>query len=296
LHTSVCQTVRDPSHGAWELARRQHGVISRQQLWRLGFSRRAIQHRIATGRLHPVYAGVYAVGRPDLTREGRWMAAVLACGQGALISHLTAAFHWGLIGRVTQALHVSVPVNRRPRRPGIVTHRRANLAAHATTRHRIPITTPARTLVDIATDDRLEEAINAADRLGLIDPERLRRALDTDLKGEDGAPLVRRTLDRHTRTDSHRERRFLLIARRSGLPEPLTQQLVRGHRVDFLFREHALVVETDGLRYHRTPAQQAKDRRRDQDLLMAGLTPLRFTHAQVVDDPAHVEAVLRGFA
>ncbi len=136
--------------------------------------------------------------------------------------------------------------------------------------------------------------MNEADRLDLIDPERLRESLET-LKGTRGVAKLRALLDRQTftLTDSKLERRFKPIARAAGLPVPLTQRWVNGYRVDFFWPDLGLVVETDGLRYHRTPAQQARAHVRDQTHLAAGLQPLRFTHAQVVYDRPYVEDTLR---
>jgi very-short-patch-repair endonuclease len=175
------------------------------------------------------------------------------------------------------------------------------MAAPDLTRHRgIPVTTPIRTLVDLATRfgrGALEAAINEADKLDLVDPEALRSALDA-LPGQRGVPALRATLDRRTftLTDSELERRFLPIALRARLAKPQTQKLVNGFRVDFYWPDLGLVVETDGLRYHRTPAEQARDRTRDQAHAAAGLTPLRFTRAQVRYEPEHVERTLAAVA
>jgi very-short-patch-repair endonuclease len=165
---------------------------------------------------------------------------------------------------------------------------------------RHPVTAPARTLVDVAPRlerGELEAAVNAADKLDLVDPEGLRRALDGFGRQPDIAPL-REILDRRTftLTESQLERRFLAVARRAGPPRPATQQWVNGYRVDFHWPELGLVVETDGLRYHRTPGEQARDRLRDQAYAAAGLTPLRFTHEQVAHEARHVEATLTAVA
>jgi very-short-patch-repair endonuclease len=278
------------------LARRQHAVVTRQQLLGLGFTPRAIHHRVTKGRLYPIWRGVYAVGRPGLSREGRWMAAVLTCGRGAVLSHESAAALWGIRageGRI----EVSVPAPREATRPGITAHRRSLLDPRdLTRRHGIPVTTPDLTLVDLAprlSRDQLEAAVNEADKLGLTNPERLRAAAGR-LGARPGAAALSRTLDRRTftLTDSALERRFLRLARRAGLPRPRTGQRVNGYEVDFHWPELGLVVETDGLRYHRTPAQQAHDRRRDHAHVAAGLEALRFTHAQITFDPEHVCATL----
>ena len=165
-----------------------------------------------------------------------------------------------------------------------------------TRRGAILVTTPALTLIDIATkldNNRLAAAVNQADKLDLVDLENLRAAVDQSPR-RPGIGALRALLDRHTfvHTDSELERLFLPLAREAGLSMPETQCLVAGHRVDFFWPDLGLVVETDGLRYHRTPAQQARDRLRDQAYTAAGLTPLRFTHAQVRFDPDHVRRTL----
>lgn len=167
-------------------------------------------------------------------------------------------------------------------------------------RHGIPVTTAVVTLVDLAqrlARDDLEAAINEADRTGIATPDSLRSAL-RGLGSQPGAGVLRAVLDRRTfvLTDSHLERLFLRLVREAGLPPPLTQVWLNGFRVDFHWPDLGLVVETDGLTYHRTPARQNTDRRRDQAHMAAGLTVLRFTHAQVKFEPEHVIATLRAVA
>jgi very-short-patch-repair endonuclease len=285
----------------------QHGVVARRQLIALGLASKMIDRRIASSRLHPLWRSVYAVGRPTVNIRGWWMAAVLACGDGAVLSHESAAFLWGIRRmRVSSEsrrarpslIHVSVPADRSRRLNGIRAHRRRELDAAERTRHDgIPVTAPVRTLIDLATllpPAQLEAAVNSADKLDLVDPEHLRQRVD-ERCGMDGVKGLRRVLDRRTfaLTDSELERRFLRLVRRAKLPPPRTQQRVNGFRVDFLWPEFRLIVETDGLRYHRTPSQQAKDRIRDQALVATGFIVLRFTHAQVVYDPNHVVETLR---
>jgi very-short-patch-repair endonuclease len=279
------------------LASTQHGVVTRDQLLALGLSSEGIKHRIRRGRLYPFWRGVYAVGTPHVGQLGLWMAAVLSCGPEAALSHESAAALWDIRPPGAGDVHVSVPLPIDRRRPGIVIHRRAKLrSSDLMERHRIPVTSPALTLVDLATrlaPHQLEAAVSEADKLDRIDPDRLRSALD-ELTGRPGVAPLRKLLDRRTfiLTDSELERRFLQIVRRAGLPLPQTGSYVNGFRVDFYWPGLGLVVETDGLRYHRTPAQQARDRRRDQAHAAAGLTPLRFTHAQVTFERRHVEATL----
>jgi very-short-patch-repair endonuclease len=271
-------------------------VVTRAQLRELGLSDDAIEYRVRRGRLYPVHRGVYAVGRPQLTRLGALNAAVLTSGPGAALSHESAVELLGIRRRRRGDIEVTVP-NARRARPGISLHRRALPEADLTTRHGMPVTGPVRTLLDLAArllGRELEALVNEADKLDLVDPEELRGALELRA-GHRGIASLRRLLQRDTfaLTDSELERRFLLVARRAGLPPPLTQQRLNGFRVDFFWPDLGLVVETDGLRYHRTPAQQARDRRRDQAHAAAGLTPLRFTHHQVAHEAQSVETTLR---
>jgi hypothetical protein len=225
------------------------------------------------------------------------MAAVLACGLGAALSHESAAALWEIRQAEHGMIEVSVPGGAFRRRQGIRVHRRFRFELRDIgRRHRIPVTQPILTLVDLATrlpQDQLEAAIIEADKRDLTNPEALHSAL-ARFSGRPGVARLRDLLDRRTilLTDSELERRFLPIAHRAGLPQPCTGHDVNGFKVDFFWPELGLVVETDGLRYHRTPAQQARDRVRDQAHVAAGLTPLRFTHAQVINEPHDVEATL----
>ena len=249
------------THGTvWEVARRQHGVITRAQLRALGFSEKAIRHRVANGRLHLLWPDVYAVGRPEGTREGVWIAAVLTCGEGAALSHDTAAALSRIREQRRGPIHVSVPRARDPRRRGIQVHRRREF--DVVTHEGIAVTTPSQTVIDIAptlTERQLERVIDEADKLDLVHPEALHRAAAG--KGGLGGARVRTLLDKRTflLTDSDLERLFIPLAERAGMATPQTQAWVNGHKVDFFFRAEGVVVEADGGRYHRTPSQQRRD-------------------------------------
>jgi very-short-patch-repair endonuclease len=272
--------------------------MTRRDLEALGFSREAIDHRLETGRLHLIARGVYAVGRPELTPKGRWMAAVLVCGDGAALSHRSAAALWGFGYEEGKRIDVSIRRRSRLERPGIVVHARGSLPeASVGRRSGIPVTHPVQTLIDLATELkllRLERAVNEADKLDLVDPETLRRALDGYV-GMPGVRTLRTMLDRHTfrLSDSDLEILFRPLALAGGFPMPLTKHWVLGYETDFWFPDHGLVVETDGLRYHRTPAQQARAAKRDQKHTAAGLRVLRFTHWQIAHAPNEVVDVLR---
>jgi very-short-patch-repair endonuclease len=278
--------------------RAQHGVLTRGQLLER-FSPEAIKHRVRRGRLHPVHRGVYAIGRPDLDQLGLWLAAVLACGPGAALSHFDAAALYGVLPRRGRYVHVTVPGTARRRRSGIRIHHSVRLGEPDRTVVRgLPVTTPARTLVDLASAGlgvgALERAINEFDKLDLIDPAGLSSAIELQRR-RPGVVAARAILHRHAfaLTASELERRFLALVRRLALPLPVTGPVVNGFKVDFFWPQLGLVVETDGLRYHRTPAQQARDRRRDQAHVAAGLTQLRFTHHQVARESAAVGRTLR---
>jgi very-short-patch-repair endonuclease len=225
------------------------------------------------------------------------MAAVLSCGRRAALSYGSAAALWGIDRERRGGIEVSVPVCLTPRDQGPFVYRRPNLReSEVVVRDGIPVTSVVRTFIDIAARlerAELEGAVNEADRLDLIDPLALAEAL-ADHPGKHGVGRLRNMLDERTfqLTDSELERRFLRLVGEAGLPMPLTQQRLNGFKVDFLWRDLRLVVETDGLRYHRTPAQQARDTQRDQAHLAAGFTPLRFTHMQVRYQVGYVRLTL----
>lgn len=266
----------------------------------LGLSSRGIEHRIARGRLHPIGRGIYSVGRSELTPQGRWMAAVIAGGGPgiAALSHSSAAALFKIGVEQVSAIEVSRRSLTPIRVPGVRVHRRPKLRDGWYGFYEgIPVTSPVQTLIDLATRHgrpAMERSINEADRLKLVRTDDLRKGLDAH-PGEPGVGRLREILDRRTfrYTRTELERAFIPLAREAGLPLPRTSVYVTGHEVDFHFDELGLVVETDGLTYHRTPAQQAKDRERDQDHSAAGLTQLRFTHAQIKYEPERVVRILR---
>lgn len=276
-------------------------MVARRQLLALGFGKRAIEHRLARGRLHLVMHGVYAVGWPRLTPKRRWMAAVLACGDGAVLSHRSAAALWGIGTEAPGRVDLSVRRSTRVRRTGLRVRRRPTLRLEDVTElDGIPVTSAARTLVDLASElppRRIERAVNEADKRDLIDPDELRVAL-VHYAGEPGVRRLRELLDKHTfrLSDSDLEIFFRPIAAKAGLPPPLSKQLVNGWEVDFYWPDLGLVVETDGLRYHRTASTQTRDARRDRAHTLAGMTPLRFTHYEVRYEPGRVRSELRQIA
>lgn len=278
-------------------------MLTRADLIGLGFSLSAIRHRLTTGRLLRIQDGVYAVGRPDLTREGGWMAAVLACGGDAVLSHGSAAALWD-IGPEWYLIEVSVRRRSWPKPDGVKVRGRPSLPAADVTVHRgIPVTTPARTILDQAatpiSDASLERLVNEADSARAIglDVPALRRYCDLR-PGEPGIKRLRKLLDPEAfrLSDSELERLFRPLALAAGLAQPLTKAFVNGYEVDFYWPDLGLVVEADSLRYHRNAIKQARDLRRDQVHTAAGLTTLRFTHWQVAHEPRHIEVTLASTA
>ncbi len=295
---------RQSAREAWRRAELQHWVISHEQLVALGFHPQAIKRRIERGRLHRLFRGVYSVGRPDPGRLGWLMAATLAAGPDAYVSHASAAGLHRIARSPALPIHVSVPGSGGVRRRGaLAVHRRdpALLAAPFVGQtHRIPVTAPGATIVDIALGlslDELDAAVSEADKLDQITPMALRELAAAN-PHRPGAGRVRRALDRHTfvLSDSALERLFVPLAFRAGAGRPETRSYRNSHRVDFWFEELGLVVETDGLRYHRTPAQQSRDLRRDQDHAAAGQERLRFSHWQVKYEPGRVVEILTAVA
>ena len=255
----------------------QHGVISTQQLYDSGVTRNSVRRRVEAGRLYRVHRGVYAVGHPGVSQQGAWMAATLACGKGAVVSHRSAAELWELLKRADGPIHVSVPSDGgKARRPGIRLHRRASLSTRGVTRRRgIPVTKPAQTIADLrgaVTEAEVRRAIRQAEVLGL--------PLGEDI--------------RHDRTRSDLERAFLRICRRYRLPAPEVNVALGRYEADFVWRELGFVVETDGYKYHRGRQAHRDDRRRDLELRSLGFEVQRLSEEQVDDEPERVAAILRG--
>jgi hypothetical protein len=272
------------------IAERQHGVVARWQLLALGFGSRAIESRVKLRRLHSIHLGVYAVGHRKLTVQGRWMAAVLACGPGAVLSHRSAAALLGLLPYSGSRINVTVPARGRRSRPGIWVRTTTRLtAADVTTVDGIPVTSVVRTLIDLAAvvhRDRVVKAIEASERLELFDL----RAIDDAIARaptRKGVRNLKRALAAYRpppTTKSGLERRVLKELHKAGLPEPLINALLHGEEPDLYWPEARLVVELDGSPYHRSPRELARDRRKDALLTRHGETVLRFTDERLEHD------------
>ncbi|MDQ6803395.1 MAG: DUF559 domain-containing protein [Actinomycetota bacterium] len=273
-------------------ADRQDGVVAHWQLIALGYSASAIQRGIRAGRLHVVHRGVYSVGHRKLTVRGRWMAAVLACGPDAVLSHRDAAALHGLRRTgSTKSIHVTVP-GRKRHRPGIHVHNVRHLdPADRTVIDGIPVTSVHRTLLDYAETARPQDlrwAFEAYDRKDLLDMRKLDAVMARNPGRRGIKPL--RALTAQYRgpapdTRSRNERRLLALIREAGLPEPSVNVVVAGIVVDFFWPQHRLVVEVDSYTYHHTPADRAEDRRKERMLRMAGCEVLRVTDVELGEAP-----------
>ncbi|MCZ4491618.1 MAG: hypothetical protein JWP53_549 [Conexibacter sp.] len=282
-----------------ELAARHHGVVDLWELRDAGLSKRQVHRRAETGRLHRVFPGVYAVGHPSLTADGRRYGAVRACGPRAVASHLMGAALWGL--RRSSRLEVTVPHSRGGIDTVIVHETRRLGPSDATTIRAIPVTSLARTLVDLADvlpADRLERVFDHAGRHREFDLREVQAALDR-VPGRRGAPKLRALLGAPSPglTRSELEDAFLALCRRARLPPPrLNAQLPFGDRlveVDVLFAQHHVIVELDGAATHDTTPAFHADRRRDAIAAAAGFQTLRYTWERVTTDASAVTAELR---
>lgn len=268
------------------VASRLHGVVSTAQLVVAGLSKDAALIRQRKGQLHRVHRGVYAVGHPGLSQEGRWMAAVLVHDptrterDQAFLSHRSAAALWGLLSPSPGPIDVTIPFDGgRKKMGGIRLHRSRTLIPRSTTRRLgIPTTSPRRTIDDLR---------RSAPRFGGATAPQLRRAIrQTDVLGLPVGGLVT------DRTRSDLELLFLEICRRHRLPPPEVNVEVAGLEVDFLWRHSRLIVETDGYRYHRGRAAFDEDRRRDLTLRRLGFEIMRVSDSQVTEEPQKIVSVV----
>lgn len=274
----MTEKLDSPDLSVARLANRQHGIVSTRQLHGAGLSADAVLTRTRRGRLHRLHRGVYAVGYRPASRRGFWMAAVLACGEGAVLSHRCAAELWELLrpqrGPIG-TIHISIPTQSgRATRKGIRLHRCTSLIPATTTqRLGIPVTTPARTIADLR---------------GQVPPRLWRRAVrQAELAGYALGPEIESD---GTRSDLEGD--FLRICRRAGLPAPEVNVRVGRWTVDFLWREARVAVETDSYRYHRGRIAFQDDHARELDLRRQGLAVRRFDERQIEEEPAEVAADL----
>lgn len=274
-----------------ELADRQHGVVATWQLIALGMTQDDIDYRARIGRLHRIHRRVYAVGYRTLTPKGHRMAAVLACGPDATLSYRSAAAHWG-IGRASWKFDVTTPRATRNRKK-IRAHRSVLHPEDVTVHDGIPITSVARTIVDLAAQlkpDQLTYLVEEADRHERADL----RALERVMARRPHAPGIRRLQEvlkayrGPADTRSKLERNFRALVTKAGLPEPQYNVVLAGLTVDVYWPQWKLVVELDGEPYHANPRAFETDRIRDATLQKLGLRVLRVTGERLDDAPKAV--------
>jgi hypothetical protein len=296
MHRMGCtKRPRLPLGAILAVAARQHGLVTRSQLLDAGLSRGGIEHRLRNGRIYRVYPAVFALGRPELTREGVWLAAVLACDEGAALSHRSGGELWGIYAGVRPRWpEVSAPTNDgRPGPGGIKLHRAPTLQADdITEREAVPVTTLPRTLLDLASTldaKRLRSALRQAERLHKLDLPRLRASLDALSKTSYRGARLKRALDAYVPgaagTEGEPEAAFLELCAKHGLPPPQTQVEIGPYRVDFMWPELRLVVEIDDRGSHDGHIAFQEDRVRDRTLTAAGVDVLRFTRNEVSRRP-----------
>jgi very-short-patch-repair endonuclease len=281
------------------LAGRQHGVVSHGQLRALGVGPSAIKHRIGVGRLQPLHRGVYAVGHRALRREAWWMAAVLASGDGAVLSYRSAAALWGIRDTARGRVEVSVPRHRRST-SRVEVHFVAMQPDEIAVERGVPVTAPARTLFDLATvvtEDQLEHAFNETEVRRLTSAVSL-DALVARYPARRGARAIRRVLDRHRKNGetvlrSVLERRLLALVDDHGLPRPQMNRVGPHGELDARWPEQRLIVECDGFATHGTRKAFEADRARDRALQVAGWRVVRVTWRQLTND---AEVVARQLA
>ncbi len=282
------------------IAAKQHGVVSRRQLVAIGLSDRTIGRRVAEGRLHRVYAGVYAVGHPRLTQAGRWMAAVVACGRGAVLSHLDAAVLWGFYDRLGALVHVTVKWHRSVK--GLAIHRTRCLdPVDVTVKNGIPVTTVARTFVDLTeclSEDRLLRAMREAEYQRLLNLDALNAAVER-ARGRRRLTPLKNAIAKHRPGQIIRgelEHRFAELLHGTSIREPDTNVPVeargRTYVLDCYWPEYRLAVELDGRDAHERALAFESDRRKDAALTAIGLRPLRLTWSRVTYEPAELLADL----
>ena len=276
------------------IASTQHGVVTREQLLRAGVTRHQIQHRVDRGALLPVHRGVYRVGHRAPSVEARYMAAVLACGEEALLSGRAAAHLLGLLKGPVPAPEATTPLKRRVAgvrvRRGIID--RSDRAIHCA----IPITAVPRTLIDVAPDLPLDALARACHEAGVryrTTPAQLAAVLERRPRTP-GAAKLHRIIRGDTRvTLSALERRFLELLREHGLPLPQTNRPAGAHHVDCRWPERRLIVELDSYRFHHSRHAWEQDRRRERDARARGDDLRRYTWADVFEEPGQMLAELR---
>lgn len=283
--------------GVAALAGRQYGVVSAAQMLELGLSKDQIFRDVASGRLHRVHRGVYAVGHDAIPRHGRCLAAVLSCGRGALLSHRSAAWLWGLTSRWQATADVTATAPREPRHMVKVHSAEAIQDEDRCVYERVPVTAIPRTLLDFAAVDPsfLGAAVERAHRRALLDLDAIDRLLVRS-RGFRGVARLRDEVEIYrvkAFTRSRLERRFLSLVRRAEIPPPSMNLFIAGFELDAFWAVERFAVELDTYDYHGDPVAFEADRLRQEDLKLAGIEMTRITGARMDREPEAIAARLR---
>ncbi|MBS1890350.1 MAG: type IV toxin-antitoxin system AbiEi family antitoxin domain-containing protein, partial [Actinobacteria bacterium] len=284
----------------------QQGLITLEQLEARGLTRQAVSERVASGQLHRIHQTVYSLTPRVMTQRGKFMAAVLACGPGAVLSHRSAAYLWGLVDSWEAPIDVTAP-NRRGRSPdGVAAHRDGSLQPmDKTTVHGIPCTTVARTILDYAAvepERKVRKVIAEAEVLGILDKSRLRALLKRSRRRR-GVARLRLILDsihpQTKRTRSELERFFLEMCSKHAVPDPEVNVWLlapdgKRYQADFLWRGQRLIVEADSRRFHDTDSAFVSDRKRRQQLELAGWRVSQCTWEEVEVEPRRLAQTVNG--
>jgi hypothetical protein len=287
------EEARGRQHALAELAFTQHGVVSVGQLQALGYTESAIRRATEAGRLHRLDRSVYAVGHVSLSPHGKCFAAVFACGPGAVLSHHSAAWLHGLARWSPEPFHVTGPVARRPRLPVRIHRARRLLEADWEVVEGIPVTSLARLLLDMAAAlrfDQLERLVEKAEERGLFDLRGVEELLARTV-GHHGHGRLRRAIALYRPTSFTRsglERRWLELVMEAGLPQPRMNFVEHGFELDCYWPEFRFAVELDLFETHGTRAAFERDRKRQEDLLLAGITMTRVTGPRLEREPEQV--------
>jgi very-short-patch-repair endonuclease len=278
------------------VATAQKGPVSRRQLEAAGLSSSAVGRRAGNGQLHRLYWGVYLVGHQALAPLARESAALLACGEGAILSHESAAVAWSIITDYSGEVHITMIGRQLHSRAGLRIHR-TSTEPQVRRRHGLPVTSPAQTLIDLARakSPRLEHAFIEAHGRRLLRADELARAIDR-VGPKPGTRVLRELIAANASgfTRSKAERKLRALLRAANLPEPLFNPIVCGHMVDCVWPTHRLVVEFDGEGFHGHRRAFETDRRRDATLVAAGYAVIRITWLRLTREPYAVLAEVAG--
>jgi very-short-patch-repair endonuclease len=276
------------------LARRQHGIVASPQLAAAGVTPRWVERRVQRGWLRRLHRGVYLVG-PLESPHSLATAAILAAGPGAVVSHYPAAVLHDIRPPREGPIDITIPGRKARSRPGLIIHRNALDPNDITRRHGIPVTSPARTLLDLAATEptpELDRALNQARIARLVSDPSLNEQFSRYRSHRGTAALRKATRAETGFTRSKAERRTRALIRKARLPEPETNQHIEGYEVDLVWRTERLIAEFDSWTFHSERSSFENDRRRDQHLVAKGWRVIRITWRQLLDEPEAVVAAI----